>query len=219
MEADLILVLSLGHGIEPGTSEKLLAPNDLYASLYLEQFSDEERIEAPTGAVAGGGGGCVADPTGTGGHEDGIRIGLGQSVLGYQFQQFVARQIGKVVERLDFMFAESDEDRRRHSGYFCNLVRNVQGFAPLLKIAVALGELANDPLRQVRRAIGPSDAQIVLFDGSDRWLPSHPDRLSFKALPSHDRFGDTTLLNSCVTDVPTPSANIQSVCKRVQFLT
>ena len=55
--ADLILVLDRGHVVERGTHEELLAHDGLYASLYREQFSDEERIDVPAGAVAGGGGG------------------------------------------------------------------------------------------------------------------------------------------------------------------
>jgi ABC-type transport system involved in cytochrome bd biosynthesis fused ATPase/permease subunit len=52
----MILVLDHGHVVERGRHEELLARDGLYASLYREQFSDEERLpDELQQAVAGGG--------------------------------------------------------------------------------------------------------------------------------------------------------------------
>jgi ATP-binding cassette subfamily B protein len=55
--ADIILVLDRGQVVERGTHEELLKLDGLYASLYREQFADEERIEFPAEVAGGGGGG------------------------------------------------------------------------------------------------------------------------------------------------------------------
>ncbi|MCH7473159.1 MAG: NAD(P)/FAD-dependent oxidoreductase [Gemmatimonadetes bacterium] len=106
-----------------------------------------------------------------------------------------------------FEAAEQEADPKRRRAWL-NFV--VVGAGPTgVELAGALGELANDTLRQDFRAIDPADAQIVLVEGTDRVLPSYPESLSAKALKSLQRLGVTTRLNSFVTDVTQDSVKIQ----------
>src|SRR6202040_3629180 len=46
------------------------------------------------------------------------------------------------------------------------------------ELAGALGEIANDTLKHDFRRINPSEAQIILVEGTDRVLPTYPPKLS-----------------------------------------
>ena len=46
------------------------------------------------------------------------------------------------------------------------------------ELAGALGEIANDTLKHDFRRINPTEAQIILVEGTDRVLPSYPPKLS-----------------------------------------
>ena len=47
-----------------------------------------------------------------------------------------------------------------------------------VELAGALGEIANDTLKHDFRSINPREAQILLFEGGDRVLPTFPSALS-----------------------------------------
>ena len=47
-----------------------------------------------------------------------------------------------------------------------------------VELAGALGEIANDTLRKDFRHIKPSEARIILVEGTDRILPTYPPKLS-----------------------------------------
>ena len=50
-----------------------------------------------------------------------------------------------------------------------------------VELAGALGEIANDTLKNEFRSIRPEEAQILLVDGSPRVLPPYPEELSAAA--------------------------------------
>jgi len=69
------------------------------------------------------------------------------------------------------------------------------------ELAGALGEIANDTLRRDFRKIDPSDAQIILVEGTDRVLPAYPPALSAAARAMLERRGVTVRTNSLVIDI------------------
>jgi NADH dehydrogenase len=72
---------------------------------------------------------------------------------------------------------EPDLDKRRAWLTFV-----IAGGGPTgVELAGALGEIANDTLRNDFRRINPAEARILLIEGEDRVLPSFPPDLSAKA--------------------------------------
>ena len=69
------------------------------------------------------------------------------------------------------------------------------------ELAGALGEIANDTLRHDFRKIDPSQAQIILVEGTERVLPSYPPALSVAAQRMLQRLGVTVRTSHFVTDV------------------
>src|SRR5271165_884767 len=55
------------------------------------------------------------------------------------------------------------------------------------ELAGALGEIANDTLRHDFRHINPSEARIILVEGTDRVLPTYPPKLSEAACKQLER--------------------------------
>jgi NADH dehydrogenase len=70
-----------------------------------------------------------------------------------------------------------------------------------VELAGALGEIANDTLRQDFRSIHPPDARIVLVEAVDRVLPTYPPKLSKSAARQLERLGVTVSPNTKVTDI------------------
>jgi NADH dehydrogenase len=77
------------------------------------------------------------------------------------------------------------------------------------ELAGALGEIANDTLRRDFRKIDPSDARIILVEGTDRVLPSYPQKLSASAQRMIERLGVTVRTGAMVTDVSKESVTIR----------
>lgn len=70
-----------------------------------------------------------------------------------------------------------------------------------VELAGALAEISRDTLRHDFRLIDPSQAQILLLEGTDRVLPTYRPDLSAKAKRSLERLGVTVLTGAMVTDV------------------
>jgi NADH dehydrogenase len=70
-----------------------------------------------------------------------------------------------------------------------------------VEIAGQIAELARDTLRRDFRAIDPTEARILLVEGTDRVLNAFPAALSHKAEDALRRLGVTLRLNALVTDV------------------
>jgi NADH:quinone reductase (non-electrogenic) len=70
-----------------------------------------------------------------------------------------------------------------------------------VELAGALGEIANQTLKQDFRSIRPQDAQIIVVDGGDRPLASYPEDLSHKAERSLLKLGAQVRTHVMVTGV------------------
>jgi NADH dehydrogenase len=77
------------------------------------------------------------------------------------------------------------------------------------ELAGALGEIANDTLTHDFRRITPSEAQIILVEGTDRVLPSYPPKLSEAARKMLERLKVTVRTGAMVTDVKAHSVTIK----------
>ena len=78
-----------------------------------------------------------------------------------------------------FEAAELETDLAKRAAWLTFVV--VGGGPTGVELAGALGEIANDTLKDDFRSIRPEEARILLLDGSPRILPSYPEALSAKA--------------------------------------
>lgn len=100
---------------------------------------------------------------------------------------------------LAFETAEREPDPARRDAW---LTFVVVGAGPTgVELAGALGEIANDTLRNDFRVIRPADSRIVLVEAADRVLPPYPSGLSEKARRSLERLGVTVRLRTSVTAI------------------
>ncbi|MDP8980558.1 MAG: NAD(P)/FAD-dependent oxidoreductase [Acidobacteriota bacterium] len=91
----------------------------------------------------------------------------------------------KILYAFEAAERESDPQKRREWLTFV-----IVGAGPTgVELSGAIGEIANDTLRHDFRSIQPSEARILLLDGSPRVLPSYPEYLSLKAERSLIRIG------------------------------
>src|SRR5262249_6437325 len=98
-----------------------------------------------------------------------------------------------------FEAAEREPDAEKRKAW---LTFVVVGARPTgVELAGALGEIANDTLRDDCRAIRPEEAQILLLDGSPRVLPPFPEELSHHAERALIRLGVRCRNNVRVTEV------------------
>lgn len=78
-----------------------------------------------------------------------------------------------------FEAAEMEADAAKRQAW---LTFVIVGAGPTgVELAGAIGEIANDTLRQDFRAIKPEEARILLLDGGPRILAAYPEELSTKA--------------------------------------
>ncbi|HSK53434.1 MAG TPA: NAD(P)/FAD-dependent oxidoreductase [Clostridia bacterium] len=92
---------------------------------------------------------------------------------------------------------EADEELRR--GWMTFVV--VGGGPTGVELAGALGEIANDTLRQDFRSINPPDARIILVEAVDRVLPPYPPKLSRSAARQLERLGVTVWTKTKVISI------------------
>jgi NADH dehydrogenase len=79
-----------------------------------------------------------------------------------------------------------------------------------VELAGALGEIANYTLKNNFRHIDPSQARIILLEGTDRVLPTYPADLSERAAESLRRLGVTVRTGALVTDVQPESVTFKA---------
>ncbi len=103
----------------------------------------------------------------------------------------------KILFAFEAAERESDPERRRAWLTFV-----VVGAGPTgVELAGALGEIANDTLKNEFRSIKPADARILLLDGSPRVLPPYPEQLSAAAEKLLISLGVRTRNNVRVTGI------------------
>jgi NADH dehydrogenase len=78
-----------------------------------------------------------------------------------------------------------------------------------VELAGALGELANDTLKDDFRRINPRDAKILLIEGQDQVLPAYPGKLGIAARRSLERLGVTVYLSSSVKDISADRVTVE----------
>lgn len=100
---------------------------------------------------------------------------------------------------LAFETAERETDVARRAAWLRFVV---VGAGPTgVELAGALGEIANDTLRNDFRAIRPSEAEILLVEAGDRVLPAYQPDLSAKAQRALEGLGVTVRLATSVASV------------------
>jgi NADH dehydrogenase len=78
-----------------------------------------------------------------------------------------------------------------------------------VELSGQIGELAHTALARNFRTFDPADAQILLFDGADRILPTFSERLSGKAAGALERLGVEIHVDTIVTDVNVDSISVR----------
>jgi NADH dehydrogenase len=79
-----------------------------------------------------------------------------------------------------------------------------------VELAGSIGELAHTTLRRDFRSINPSDARILLVEGTDRVLPSFPAKLSEKTILALGQLGVTVRTGTLVTGVRDDGVTLKS---------
>lgn len=101
--------------------------------------------------------------------------------------------------------AKTEEERRAWMTFI------IVGAGPTgCELAGALGELANDTLKDDFRHIYTKDAGILLIEGSDRVLPPFPEDLSANADMSLRSLGVKVIKNTFVTNVTQDGVTLKS---------
>src|ERR1700722_585226 len=78
-----------------------------------------------------------------------------------------------------------------------------------VELAGALGEIAKDALKHDFRRIKPSEARIILVEGTEHVLPTYPVKLSEAARKMLERLGVTVRESTLVTDVQEHSVTVR----------
>ncbi len=108
---------------------------------------------------------------------------------------------------LAFEAAEREPDPQKLRAWMTFVI--VGGGPTGVELAGALGEIANDTLRNDFRNINPSEARIILVEGTDRILPPYPPSLSQSAQKMVEHLGVTVRTGALVTDVTEESVTIR----------
>lgn len=100
---------------------------------------------------------------------------------------------------LAFEYAEREADASRRAAWLTFVV--IGGGATGVELAGAFAEVARHTLRGEFRRFDPSNARIVLIEGTDRVLPSYPPSLSEYARQQLEYLGVTVWLSRLVTGI------------------
>ncbi|MGE5305450.1 MAG: NAD(P)/FAD-dependent oxidoreductase [Alphaproteobacteria bacterium] len=98
-----------------------------------------------------------------------------------------------------FEAAEREKDPQRVRALLTFVI--VGGGPTGVELAGALGEIANDTIKNDFRNIDPSDSRILIIEGGERILPTYPRELSRKAEISLNKLGVTVQARSVVADI------------------
>ncbi len=118
---------------------------------------------------------------------------------------------------LAFEAAERETDPEKVREWMTFVI--VGGGPTGVELAGALGEIANDTLRQDFRRIDPAKAQIILVEGTDHVLPVYPQKLSEAARAMLERLRVTVRTGAFVTDIRERFVTIQEGEKKEQIPT
>jgi NADH:ubiquinone reductase (H+-translocating) len=78
-----------------------------------------------------------------------------------------------------------------------------------VELAGALGEIANDTLKNDFRRIDPAKARILLIEAGERILSTYPVELSDKAVAGLQKLGVTVLTHTVVSDVKPTAVTVK----------
>jgi NADH:ubiquinone reductase (H+-translocating) len=78
-----------------------------------------------------------------------------------------------------------------------------------VELAGALGEIANDTLKNDFRSIDPAKARILLIEASERILSAYPVELSDKAVAALQKLGVTVLTHTLVSDLKPTAVTVK----------
>jgi NADH:quinone reductase (non-electrogenic) len=106
-----------------------------------------------------------------------------------------------------FEAAERETDPQRVRALLTFII--VGGGPTGVELAGALGEIANDTIRNDFRNIDPSGAQILIVEGGERILPTYPAELSRKAEISLNKLGVTVQATSLVVDIHSDAVTVK----------
>ena len=107
-----------------------------------------------------------------------------------------------------FEAAEREADSARRRSWMEFVI--VGGGPTGVELAGALGEIANDTLRNDFRSIDPRDARILLVEAMDRILPGYPADRSASASRQLERLGVTVRTATRVIDLSEASVTVSS---------
>ena len=105
-----------------------------------------------------------------------------------------------------FEAAEREAVEERRAEWMTFVV--VGGGPTGVELAGALGEIANDTLKQDFRSINPSSSRILLVEALDRILPTYPEGRSRSATRQLERLGVTVMTGTKVVDVDARSVRV-----------
>jgi NADH dehydrogenase len=107
-----------------------------------------------------------------------------------------------------FEAAEREAEPQRRRSWMEFVI--VGGGPTGVELAGALGEIANDTLRNDFRSIDPRDATILLVEAMDRILPGYPADRSASAKRQLERLGVTVRTETRVIDIAEGSVTVTS---------
>jgi NADH dehydrogenase len=107
-----------------------------------------------------------------------------------------------------FEAAEREADPERRKSWMDFVI--VGGGPTGVELAGALGEIANDTLRNDFRSIDTRDAKIILVEALDRILPGYPADRSASAKRQLERLGVTVRTQTRVTDITEGKVRVTS---------